>query len=604
LHGKALALLTAVLIASQTLMALGAQSSTCPFRLRDVYWQDAGLLRVVLENVGDSAVENVTATLNITTMTLDEETVNDSYAGTLKPGQTVYFTFPVNVPAHAKASYYNFTLSLEYTQGGSERECELPEPVPVTVNGVPDLTVACNTTVLLAGSENVLELSEVNDGDGVARRVAVSLTPLTGMTVVGANSFTTDLMAPGEVWNFTFTALVGSQPASLRVDVSYWDQLSILYVETFILGFDVKSTLETLVDVVPLNDTLKPNSENAVTLSVENVGEGALKNVTVALYSQTQAAVVLGSNTRRIDLLDEGSSEDVAFDVFVQPGVCGAIPMTVALTFFDEEGRYYQYSYMVGYTVRGYASIKVSKTVYTPAIVFPGDQFVVVELYLTNVGDYYAEDVEVVYPEVPGLVKASYAGSNEAVVPYLPVGEVASVVFMVDVCEGAEPGWHKVPLSVSHDGLNYTVDVMLTVREKARFTVSDVVLSGKPTPGMRGVRVTMKLSNEAGAEAEDVVVSVVSPYITGSTVSNIGTIGANSSAVAVFEVDFDENTPPGTLEVEVTVSWTQEGRTLSQSLTVPIEVYEKHSLSPAVAVAVAAAVAAAAGVYIALKRRS
>ncbi|HDD72067.1 MAG TPA: hypothetical protein ENF98_00165, partial [Candidatus Bathyarchaeota archaeon] len=203
MHGKTLALLMAVLIASPTLTALGAQSSTCPFRLRDVYWQGAGLLRVVLENVGDSAVENVTATLNVTTMALDEETVNDSYAGTLQPGQTVYFTFPVDIPAHAKASYYNFTLSLEYTQGGSEKECELPEPVPVTVNGVPDLTVACNTTVLLAGSENVLELSVVNDGDGVARRVAVCLTPLTGMTVVGANSFTTDLMAPGEVWNFT-----------------------------------------------------------------------------------------------------------------------------------------------------------------------------------------------------------------------------------------------------------------------------------------------------------------------------------------------------------------------------------------------------------------
>jgi len=603
LHGKAFALLMAVLIASPTLTTLGAQNSTCPFRLRDVYWQ-AGTLRVVLENVGNAAVENVTAKLDLTNMTVSEEVVNDSFTGTLQPGQMVYFTFDVDVPDYAKASYYNFTLSLEYIQDGSKKTCELPDAIPVTINGAPDLSVACNTTKLLANVENGLRISVTNVGDGVARKVGVSVTSITGMTIVGVNSFTKDLMLPGETWNVTVTVIPRGQPVSLRVGVSYQDQRSVASLETFIVGFDVGTTVENLVEVTPLNDTLTPNSENVVVLSVENVGEKALENVTVALYSQAEAAVVLGSNTRRIDLLEVGSSENVTFSVFIQPGVCGAIPVAVQVTFIDEDGRSYQQFHTVGYTVEGYASIKVSKTVYTPAIVFPGDQFVVVELYLTNVGDYYAENVEVIYPEVPGLVKASYAGSNEAVVPYLPVGEVASVVFMVDVCEGAEPGWHKIPLSVSHDGLNYTVDVMLTVREKARFTVSDVVLSGKPTPGMRGVRITMKLSNEAGAGAEDVVVSVVSPYVTGSTVSNIGTMGANSSAVAVFEVDFDENTPPGTLEVEVTVSWTQEGRTLSQSLTVPIEVYEKHSLSPAVAVAVAAAVAAAAGVYIALKRRS
>ena len=604
MRGKALTLAVLVLLVSPTLAVLGGRSSACPFRLRDVYWQSPGVLRVALENVGELSVENVTATLNLTSMTVSEEVVNDTYTGELRPGQTVYFTFHVDVPEYAKASYYNLTLDLEYVQGGSEKGCRLPEAVPVTLNGFPDISLSCNATRLLADSENVVELHLRNTGDGVARRVEALITPLTGVSLVGVNRFSEELMIPGESWNFTVTLLTGCQPASIRVDVSYLDQFSNAYVETFIISFDVAATLETLVEVTPLNDTLKPNSENRVVLRLENVGGETLENLTVALYSQAEAAVVLGSNTRRVGRLEAGSSEDVEFRVFVQPGVCGALPMAVELLFLDGEGRYHSQSYAVGYTIRGYASIKVSKTVYTPAIVFPGDRFVVVELYLTNVGDYYAENVEVVYPEVEGLVEASYAGSNKAVIPYLPVGEVASATFMVDVCEGAEPGWHRIPLTVSHDGLNYTVEVMLTVREKASFKVSDIVLNRKPTPGMRGVKMTMEVSNEAGAEAEGVVVSLVSPYLTGSTVSNLGTVGANSSAIAVFEVDFDENTPTGTLAVEVTVSWTQEGRTLTQSLTIPIEVYERRSVSLTTAVVLAIVAAVAAGVYIALKRRS
>ncbi len=604
MHGKALILAVLLLLVSPTLAVLGGGSSTCPFRLKDVYWQSPGVLRVALENVGELSVENVTAILNLTSMAVSEETVNDTYTGELRPGQMVYFTFHVDVPEYAKASYYNLTLDLKYVQEGSEKACQLPEAVPVTLNGAPDVSLSCNATRLLADSENVVELYLRNVGDGVARRVEALITPLTGVSLVGVNRFSEELMIPGELWNFTVTLLTGCQPASVRVDVSYLDQFSNAYVETFIVSFDVAATLETLVEVTPLNDTLKPNSENRVVLRLENVGGETLENLTVALYSQAEAAVILGSNTRRVGRLEAGSSEDVEFRVFVQPGVCGALPMAVELLFLDGEGRYHSQSYAVGYTIRGYASIKVSKTVYTPAVIFPGDRFVVVELYLTNVGDYYAENVEVVYPEVEGLVEASYAGSNEAVIPYLPVGEVASATFMVDVCEGAEAGWHRIPLTVSHDGLNYTVEVMLTVREKASFNVSNILLNRKPTPGMRGVKMTMEVSNEAGAEAEGVVVSLVSPYLTGSTVSNLGTVGANSSAIAVFEVDFDENTPTGTLSVEVTVSWTQEGRTLTQSLTIPIEVYERRSVNLMTAVVLAVVAAVAAGVYIALKRRS
>ena len=70
-------------------------------------------------------------------------------------------------------------------------------------------------------------------------------------------------------------------------------------------------------------------------------------------------------------------------------------------------------------------------------------------------------------------------------------------------------------------------------------------------------------------------VDLYSPFITGTTSTRIGEMLPGEERLVVFEVDVDEVTPPGVLPVDAKVSWSQDGRRLSESYKLYLNVYEK-----------------------------
>ncbi|MEN3057576.1 MAG: hypothetical protein ABC550_06190, partial [Candidatus Methanosuratincola petrocarbonis] len=80
--------------------------------------------------------------------------------------------------------------------------------------------------------------------------------------------------------------------------------------------------------------------------------------------------------------------------------------------------------------------------------------------------------------------------------------------------------------------------------------------------------------------AEQLRLSLVSGYITGSTSTLVGSLPGNSSKIVMMEVDVDQKVVPGSLEVDVELSWVQDGRQLSDTSYRDLPIAPTPGISP------------------------
>jgi len=462
--GKLLVLASLVLLAlslsayplgpglAQALSPSGPLGGQEDFAIRDVFWASwsgpgaYNTLAIVLEYLSSPEATSITASLDVTPIWPSGGTISDSYDGPLEEGQRAIFYFTFLVPTDARASYYDLPLTVDYVSGGQPRTYGCT--IQVSISGLPELSISCDSYELRASSTNHVELRIANEGGGVARALWVQVIPQSPyITVLGPSSFSKDLLEVGAEW-----------PIGLNVSVG--------------------------------------------------------------------------------------------------PAALSSAYLVVALAYLDQFGSSYTQQVYLGFEIEGEASLAISKVIYMPPLVFPGDRYVALTLILTNVGDVTANNITLRLEPVEGLVEPSYAGAGEAKIPYLPVGHLANITFLLDVDDDARPGYYELPLEVHHDGKNYTLGVPFTIREKASFELTKVELSPKPSPGSRGIKVKVELRNTSNVTAEHVRLSLVSAYITGVTSVLVGDVDGGERRVVILEVDFDESTPLR-LELDVQISGTK-----------------------------------------------
>ena len=577
---KALLLLLAALLASSTAiyglgplpaaagLARPADGEAEDFILKDVYWSrwmGQGLnntLSVVLRYAASPEATALNATLDTGDISPRPLLVNDSYAGPLVRGQEVTFSFTFEVSENASASHYNLTLTVEYLKGDelSSFSCLLQ----ATVSGSPDTSVSCDSYRLKKLITNEVHMVIANNGSGVARSMRVEVNPQSPyLTVIGPNVFVRDILWVGEEWSIPLRLFVeagAGRALSVRVAITYYDQFGVPVTAGLAIGFEVGELPGPDIRLRALNESLRPNAVNVLTVQVENVGAEAAENITVSFYSYAEFLSIIGSGEFERSLLRPGERWNITLLVFVQPKVYGAVSLYAMTSYADPRGTTYTETGQIGLRVAGEGRLAISKVVCFPPSVVPGDVYVMLMVILTNIGDYVAKDVKLVLEPVPGLVEPSDAGAEEAMIPYLPMGYPANVTFLVNVAEEAKPGFYELALNVTHDGLNYVLAIPFVIREKAVFEITEVKLSPTPSPGSRGVRMMLKVVNISNVTAEQVRISVVSAYVSGVTSILIGDLLGGESRVAVLEVDFSK-TAPLELEVEVQISWYQGERT-------------------------------------------
>ena len=356
------------------------------------------------------------------------------------------------------------------------------------------------------------------------------------------------------------------------------------------------------LDVETLDYEVKAGGEGQITIRVSNVGGGVARWVKLVLVPQSPYVVLLGENTYTRRVLEPGDRWNITVPLSVSAG--NSFSLSVSAVYLDQHKNKYTASYVLGFKVVGEAVLQVSGVSATPTPMLPGDRAVYLHVAIANTGDAAAEDVQLTLREVPGVLEATYAGSNSVLLPYIPPGSVVDAVFLVDVDEGAEAGEYQIPLTAEYEGGSENLTVSITIREKARFVLKSLSFDPEPRPGLRRVKVEVELRNVANEAAENVRVSIVSPYLTGSTASLVGDVDADSPAILiVLEVDVDDGAPTGEVPIDIRVSWSQDGRSLSQTIGRTMRIREARSLNwPAVVMAGAGAAGIAVSVLLLLKK--
>ncbi len=530
---------------------------------------------LTLTNVGGSTAKDVRVTVSPASPGVALLSGTSRALGDLPPGSRASFTLTLRVDRQVSGTT-SLNVVVSYRDvGGDPHSSTVTIGLEVARSPVPIISVTTPNLTVTPGKEGNIIVNISNIGRAAANDLVVDVVSGQGLMVLSESRFKIDRLNPGENVSIRVRAFAAApleeSAAVLNVKFRYVDPSGYEHQDAVNLALKVEEVGKPLVEVRALNETLTPNKVNKVMLVLENLGTGAAVNVSLNLASQTmEVASVLGVSERHVRRLEVNDSVAMEFSIFVQPKVYGAIQLVASLSYEDEWGNVYHKLLAVGFNVEGTWQLSIAKVSTMPPAIFPGDKMVRLIVTVTNTGDYLARNVDL---KLVGTkwIKPSTLTAAKALIPYLPVGQVATVMFLVDVDEDAPPGNHEL-LIISG---NQEAKLQLTVLEKAKFRVWNITRLSV-YPGERGYRLVLAIENISNATAEDVRVDIYSPFITGTTSTQIGTMQPGEKRLLLFEVDVEEEAPLGPLTLEAQVSWVQENRHLSQTSRVLVYVVKKE----------------------------
>ena len=539
-------------------------------------------IEIKIANNGDGTARHINVILNPTSPLATIIGENTKEKDILSVGEEWTFKIKLIVEGYAESSTSIMAMIIYLDQFGNVYNSTNVIGFKI-VGSKTTLKLESENETLNPNSINKVQIKITNIGEGKAEDISITLyTQNPQVLIVGASSYYKEELSPNESWSFQVSIYV--QPGVygavfISASITYKDEAKLFHALNAQIGFKVSSSEATLM-LKSENSTLKPDCLNNVTLTVTNIGEGKAEDIIVSLYTQNPQVSIIGVASYNREKLNPSESWSFQVSIYVQPGVYGAVFISASILYKDEADIPHTLNVQVGFNVKAEASIAISKISYTPPTVFPGDKETLITIILTNIGDYSAENVSLKLYGISGVVKASYLGSETALIPYIPVGGVVEVRFLVDIKDEAKPGYYEIPLEVSHNNEQYNLTVSLTIREKAKPVIEDVIFKPQPKPGLKGVKITLTIKNNSNATAESLRITISSPYISGSTMTFIGRLPAGESRTTVLEVDFSSDTPIGSLPIEVSFDWNQEERSLSETQTLNIEISERQSLLP------------------------
>ncbi len=530
-------------------------------------------LYVTITNRGGSTARQVYATVSPASPGIAVLKGSSQSLGDIPPHSSKSFSVSVRADRGLSGTA-SLILTLTYLDESDDSHATtLTLGFEVLRGSTPVLVASTREEVLPLGREKNLTLEVSNIGDGRAENVILDVLSGQGFMVLSNSRFLIEKLEPGETAQIelrVFASPAFRESSIVNLKLKYYDEYGEEYSDAFNLAFKVEEPGKPLLELKPLNDTLLPNKVNKVYFEVLNRGLGSARNVSISFASPSlEIASLVGVSTHLIEEIKPNQTIILEYKVFVQPRVYGAIQLVASLSYQDDYENYYNRILGVGFKVEGVWELSVLQTVTNPPVLFPGDKMVKLVVTLSNTGDYMAKAVNLTLIGGKYLKPSTFA-TSVAYLPYLPVGEAAPLVFLIDVSKETPPGNHEVLIEADGREIRFR----LTVLEKARLEIANVTKL-YTCPGERGYRIVLSIKNLSNYTVEDVRVDLYSPFITGTTSTRIGEMLPGEERLVVFEVDVDEVTPPGVLPVDAKVSWSQDGRRLSESYKLYLNVYEK-----------------------------
>ncbi|MGC9077047.1 MAG: COG1361 S-layer family protein [Conexivisphaera sp.] len=321
--------------------------------------------------------------------------------------------------------------------------------------------------------------------------------------------------------------------------------------------------------------TAYPGMQHGVlTVVVGNSGTGPAYNASILI--SVKYPIRLVTDNVSVGTIPPGAQIPVSFIAGVSlNATTGDYPVNVTIHYNDgltaSAVVYAPVSLAPSISVQGYGIAQGN--------VFPGDNDVVLQVYLVNVGNTTAQDASAVV-SLPAPLEPAYPGSTQEVVGMLPPGQPVPLSFRFDVPSSASsPEDLYVPLNVSYEGGSVSFLIPIHISSLANFSSEPYSMSAL-SQGASNVKISYMITNDGNASAKLVSAQLVLPSgLSGNTFTYVGDLSPGQSSLATFSLDVSSGTPVGDYAAILELTWIQSnapGRQFTQEIPVEFHVSEGY----------------------------
>ncbi|MBX0294287.1 COG1361 S-layer family protein [Haloarcula nitratireducens] len=378
--------------------------------------------------------------------------VNGSRAvGQWDPGERRTVRFQVAAPNDTAPQDYPFDVRVTYEDEDGDRQRS--EAISLAIRPAPEqsFSVSGVSGALEVGAESDLTGRVVNDGPRDVENVVVEIRSTTESLAPRETEYAVGNLSEGEFSRFRLPVVVPEDAAAIPKQAQFVVRYTTADGDrraTDPLSSTLSVAGETdTVRVVDLNESVRAGEDGNVTVTLENAGEEAIRQVRVSLRSQSGELQVQDSAnaSRFVDELAPDERRTVSYQVTApEDGGGQRYPLRLRATYEDETGDSQPAeSTLLGVTAAPEQSFAVGNVSGTLRVGSEGTLLATV----TNRGPTTVTDA---------VVRLS-AGSenvvireNESPVGRLAPEEAATVSFPVEVLDETEPGDRRVSFVVEY----------------------------------------------------------------------------------------------------------------------------------------------------------
>jgi hypothetical protein len=348
-------------------------------------------------------------------------------------------------------------------------------------------------------------------------------------------------LGANEYWNaiFKFKVLEGAPSGNYDFNVKIKKYLDGNFISSTVTSFSLVVSGNTFFILEKINGSLKQGESSNFSLSLKNVGGADAGDVKLTLENSEEIGII-GSNFYYFDKV--GTLEDKRFNVkfHAKEGIpFGVYSVPVTLKYQSGENEIID-NFNFGILINGDVNLEVASIVTTPKEIRPGNNYVLIEIYLENSGEDTIKSVSAV--PINDLFKSSYSDGNLGYLGRINAGEKGILRYYFDIPKNIKSGEYFLNLNVSYQDLlnnDYfeVLKVPLYIKEKPILELSQNQI--ELNSGSTG-KIEFEIKNVGEEKAEEVDIRLIKdsslPLEIEERSVYIGGLDPNESKKVIFTI--------------------------------------------------------------------
>jgi hypothetical protein len=366
-------------------------------------------------------------------------------------GGTQFLFYHLHIPKSTKSGTYTIDAVANYqTVGQNSQYVSGTSTMPISfyVQGIPDIQLTANpSSAVIPGSQLSVTIDALNSGTDNATEVSLSISNSRNFSVIGASNFALGTISPQQTAaasailqpNSTLSEGNASIPVTLKYNTEYGNsvtQFILVPVSIFVSTPDISVSVESATPA-----SIYPGSNQTLTLSIQNIGAGLAKNLTIYLKGTNN--ITVGNSASNIFIGSLAAGASTTHSVLITAGK-------------NDNLSAYQLPAYLSYQTANYQG-QVNRTEFIPISLQPSAIFNITGIYENlNPSSTYApitlkvkntgnEDAQNIVFSLQTIYPISQVNPN-AYLEQLAPGQSANITFYVNVDAQASQGQYPITL--------------------------------------------------------------------------------------------------------------------------------------------------------------